>query len=293
MKKARIRGLRMALIILVFSFCCPLLVFPESTNGIQPDVVFVTTPHEVVAEMLRLADVQSSDRLYDLGSGDGRIVITAARDRGAWGVGIDIDPKLIELSRRNAEEAGVADRVRFIQQDLFQADFSAASVVTLYLLPDLNIRLRPLLFEQLQPGTRVVSHAFHMEDWKPDEESAIRGSDIYLWVIPANVSGRWEWHVEEQGQGLHQLHLEQSFQQVQGYLRNDAGFFPISWAVVRGDHLLILFDEGVDGSARPAVLEGKISGESIHGTLTRSDAEPQTWQARRAAGSQKPLRTAW
>lgn len=281
-------GFLRGIILLVFY---PMLVFAHPTNDIQPDVVFVTTPHEVVAEILRLADVQRSDLLYDLGSGDGRIVITAARNRGARGVGIDIDPKLVELSRRNAEEAGVADRVRFIQQDLFQADFSAASVVTLYLLPDLNIRLRPLLFQQLQPGARVVSHAFHMEDWKPDEESAIRGSDIYMWVIPANVSGRWEWHADEQG--LHQLHLEQSFQQIQGYLRNDAGFFPISWAVVRGDHLLILFDEGMDGSTRPAVLEGKTSGESLHGTLTRSDTETQTWQARREAGSQRPLQAGW
>lgn len=276
--------------------CLALALLPvcaQSTEAVRADVVYVTTPHEVVAEMLRLAQVRAGDRVYDLGSGDGRIVIAAARDHGARGVGIEIDPKLIEKSRRNAEEAGVAERVEFFQKDLFQTDLRAASVVTLYLLPDLNLRLRPRLFEQLQPGARVVSHAFPMDDWPPDEETTVGRTEIFLWIIPANVSGRWEWRSHENTDDLHQLHLEQTFQQVSGYLRNNAGFFPISWAVLRGEHLLVTFAEGMDDSGRPAVLVGRVSNERIEGTMSRSDAELKTWQARREGGMMKPLDAGW
>ena len=148
------------------------------------DVIYVPTRDTVVQAMLRMAQVGSDDVVYDLGSGDGRIVIAAARDFGARGVGIDIDPERIEESHENALEAGVSDKVEFVQADLFESDFSEASVVTLYLLSKLNERLKPMLMEQLKPGTRVVSHSFDMGDWQPDQVQTVDGATIYLWTIP-------------------------------------------------------------------------------------------------------------
>jgi SAM-dependent methyltransferase len=152
----------------------------------RPDVVYVPTPTAVVNEMLRLADVKPTDLVYDLGSGDGRIVIAAAKQRGARGIGIDIDPKRIQEANENARKAGVADRVEFRQQDLFQTDFQDATVVTLYLLPELNLRLRPKLLSELRPGTRIVSHAFDMGDWKPDQVVKVGDRVVYYWTVPEN-----------------------------------------------------------------------------------------------------------
>uniref|UniRef100_A0A832H2T6 Class I SAM-dependent methyltransferase n=1 Tax=Oscillatoriales cyanobacterium SpSt-402 TaxID=2282168 RepID=A0A832H2T6_9CYAN len=153
----------------------------------SPDVVYVPTPAPVVDEMLRLANVKSTDLVYDLGSGDGRIVIAAAQKRGARGIGIDIDPDRIREANENAQQAGVSDRVQFRQQDLFQTDFSNATVVTLYLLPELNLRLRPKLLRELKPGTRIVSHAFDMGDWKPEQVVQVDGRTVYYWVVPESL----------------------------------------------------------------------------------------------------------
>ncbi|MFB2876789.1 class I SAM-dependent methyltransferase [Floridanema aerugineum] len=158
----------------------------------EPDVPFVPTPQEVVNKMLEVANVNSKDVVYDLGSGDGRIVITAAQKFGARGTGIDIDPQLIEQSRANAQTAGVADRVQFRQQDLFQADLSNATVVTLYLLPEINLQIRDKLLRELRPGTRIVSHNFDMGEWKPERvervQTGIREHVVYYWVVPEQVS---------------------------------------------------------------------------------------------------------
>lgn len=160
----------------------------ESIVQVQErDVPFVPTPNTVVAEMLRIADVNENDVIYDLGSGDGRIVIAAAQEYGARGVGVDIDPELVEEANQNAEAAGVSDRAQFVQQDLFETNISEASVVTLYLLQDVNLRLRPKLLEELQPGTRIVSHAFDMGDWEPEEVVQVDGRTIYYWVVPEEV----------------------------------------------------------------------------------------------------------
>jgi SAM-dependent methyltransferase len=170
---------------------------PAVTNGpinpddpdIRPgtpgkDVIFLPTPAEVVSAMLELAKVTQDDVVYDLGSGDGRTPIAAAKEHGARGVGVEFNPKLVALSRQNAEQAGVADRVRFINADLFQTDISEATVVTLYLLSSLNQKLLPKLQRELKPGTRIVSHAFSMgEDWKPDAERTVNGKTIYLWTV--------------------------------------------------------------------------------------------------------------
>lgn len=150
----------------------------------EPDVVYVPTREPVLDAMLRLAEVDSEDVVYDLGSGDGRIVIAAAKQFGARGVGIDIDPQRIKEANENAREAKVTNKVKFIQGDLFESDFSEASVVTLYLLSRLNDRLKPILLEQLKPGTKIVSHAFSMGDWEPEKTEQIDGTTVYLWTVP-------------------------------------------------------------------------------------------------------------
>jgi SAM-dependent methyltransferase len=166
---------------------------PQPTQGTQteqrePDVPYVPTPQEVVNEMLELANVKKGDFLYDLGSGDGRIPITAAQKYGIRGVGIDINPERIAEARENAKKAGVTNLVEFRQQDLFKSNFSKASVVSLYLLPDINVKLRPQLLKQLKPGTRIVSHDFDMGEWKPDKVVQVQGPNrehtLYLWVVP-------------------------------------------------------------------------------------------------------------
>jgi SAM-dependent methyltransferase len=149
-----------------------------------PDVIFVPTPGEIVDTMLKMATVTKKDTVYDLGCGDGRIVITAAQRYGARGVGIDIDPDRVDEATENVRKAGVAERVKIVRGDLFEADISPATVVTLYLLTDLNLKLRPKLLRDLKPGTRVVSHAFSMGDWKPERTAEVSGTTVYLWRIP-------------------------------------------------------------------------------------------------------------
>lgn len=150
-----------------------------------PDVIYVPTPPEVVEAMLKVAKVGPNDIVYDLGCGDGRIVVAAVKDFGAKAaVGIDIDPQRIAEARENAMAAGVTDRVKFLEADLFQADISQATVVTLYLLPSLNVKLQPKLMQELKPGTRIVSHAFDMGDWKPEQELDVDGRKVYFWTIP-------------------------------------------------------------------------------------------------------------
>lgn len=157
---------------------------PTPDTSLNLDVPYVPTPDDAVAQMLELADVGPTDVVYDLGSGDGRIVIMAAQRYGAHGVGIEIDPYRVYQARMNAIEAGVEERISFREQDLFEADFSDATVVTLYLLPGVNRDLRPLLFEQLEPGTRVVSHNFEMGAWAPDSTVRVGPSEVHLWTIP-------------------------------------------------------------------------------------------------------------
>ncbi|MCG6134566.1 MAG: class I SAM-dependent methyltransferase [Nostoc sp. LLA-1] len=162
----------------------PATTQPQERPG---DVPYVPTPQSVVDAMLEVAQVNENDVLYDLGSGDGRIVITAAQKFGTRGVGVDIDPERIAEANQNAEQAGVTDRVQFVQQDLFKSDFSEATVVTLYLLPDINVRLRPQLLQQLKPGTRIVSHAFDMGEWQPEQTLNVDGRTVYYWVVPEEV----------------------------------------------------------------------------------------------------------
>jgi hypothetical protein len=167
---------------------------PEPTPQLQEpklDVPYVPTPQAVVDKMIEMGQVNGQDVLYDLGSGDGRIPITAARKFGTRGVGIDIDPARIKEANENARKAGVSDRVQFLQQDLFKTDLRKATVVMLYLLPDVNLRLRPTLLRDLKPGTRIVSHEFNMGDWKPEQMVEVQGPNrehtVYLWIVPEQV----------------------------------------------------------------------------------------------------------
>jgi SAM-dependent methyltransferase len=152
----------------------------------MPDVIYVPTPQEVVDAMLRMADVKKGDVLFDLGSGDGRIVVTAAQRYGIRGTGIDIDPERVEEANGNAKLAGVTKLVKFKNQDLFETDLREATVVTLYLLPELNRKLLPKLLTELKPGTRIVSHQFDMGTWKPEREATVAGRKIYMWTVPAS-----------------------------------------------------------------------------------------------------------
>ena len=160
-------------------------VAPSFAKDQYPDVIYVPTPHEVVDDMLRLANVGKNDILYDLGSGDGRIPIAAAKKFGIKAVGIDIDPERIKEATANAKKAGVSHLVTFRQEDLFKADFRDATVVTLYLLPDLNVKLRPRLWDELKPGTRIISHQFDMGTWKPEKKLESNGRTVYFWTVPA------------------------------------------------------------------------------------------------------------
>ena len=162
---------------------CSLLLVSVPLVAQRGDVPYVPTPPEVVDTMLKLGEVHSGDVLYDLGCGDGRIVITAAEKFGARGTGIDINPERIKEAEENARKAGVTDRVHFIEKNLFEADFHDATVVTLYLLPDVNLRLRPRLLQQLKVGTRIVSHQFDMGEWKPDKQVEVGWRTVYLWTV--------------------------------------------------------------------------------------------------------------
>jgi precorrin-6B methylase 2 len=159
---------------------------PQTTNQLrEPDVIYVPTPPDVVAAMLKVANIKKGDVLYDLGSGDGRIPITAAQKFGVRAVGIDINPERIKEANENAQKAGVTDRVKFLNEDLFEADISEATVVTLYLLDCLNEKLRPKLLRELRPGTRIVSHSFRMGEWQPEQTIDVNGRMVYFWTIPA------------------------------------------------------------------------------------------------------------
>jgi ribosomal protein L11 methylase PrmA len=150
----------------------------------RPDVIYVPTPEEVVEAMLQVANVTKNDVVYDLGCGDARIPVTAAKKYGARGVGIDIDPQRIKEANENVQKNGVGDKVKILNADLFTTDISEATVVTLYLLPSLNVKLMPKLMKELKPGTRIVSHAFDMGDWKPEKELDVNGRKVYFWTIP-------------------------------------------------------------------------------------------------------------
>jgi hypothetical protein len=240
-----------------------------------PDVVFISTPEGVSLEMLRLAAVTPADVVFDLGSGDGRVVIAAARDFGARGVGVEIDAGLVSRSRDAAYGAGVAERTTFLWQDLFATDLRQATVVTLYLRDDVNLRLRPKLLEELAPGSRVVSHDFDMGDWRPDRvqrvRSATRDHRLYLWLIPAAGAGIWRTRLGER-EAL--LNLTQRYQQLGGTLSLDGRELAIVDGRLAGERITFM--------AGSLAFSGRLAGDTIEGRAGEGgDTTAHAWSAHR------------
>jgi SAM-dependent methyltransferase len=226
------------------------------------DVMWLPTPEAMVTRMLQAARTTGRDLVYDLGAGEGRIPIAAARDFGARAVGIEYDPALAALARRNAQRAGVADKVTIVEGDIFEEDFSAATVVTLYLLPDLNQQLRPRLLK-MKPGTRVVSHLWDMGEWEQDETIRAGDSEAFLWIVPANVAGRWTLR-DEPGFVVAELDLRQQFQRIGGTLTIRGSTQPLLGAYVQGDQLGFTFVHA-DGGVRSVRV--RIDGDTLSGSL--------------------------
>jgi precorrin-6B methylase 2 len=238
------------------------------------DVVWVPTSQALVNKMLDLAKLTPNDYLMDLGSGDGRTVITAAK-RGARATGVEYNPKMVELSKRNAQKEGVGEKAQFINGDIFQTDFSQATVITLFLLPELNLKLRPKILD-MKPGTRVVSNSFTMGDWQADrtqnaseKEGCTAYCTAYLWIVPAKVEGKWKLPEGE-------LVLKQTFQNVTGSLnKGDQTTAEVSKGVVLGDEITF--------TAGGAQYTGKVSGDTINGTV-KGGANGGSFTANRVGG---------
>jgi len=220
------------------------------------DAPYVVTDYEVVDAMLAMAEVRPDDHVVDLGSGDGRILIAAARSHGARGLGVDIDPARIREAEQNARAAGVAHRVQFRRQDLFETPLAEADVVTLYLTPEVNLRLRPRILAEMRPGARVVSHDFDMGDWRPDQRQRIGSATIYLWVVPARLAGRWTLTVDGR---RHVLDLSQAYQELRGTIAAGGRSVRVEQGQVAGERVRFVAD--LPGGRR--VFEGRVQGESI------------------------------
>jgi hypothetical protein len=267
-------------------------------RALEPRVPYVPTPQEVVDRMLEVAKVGPYDYLIDLGSGDGRIVVTAARKFGTRGFGVDLNPERIRESNENARQAGVTEKVAFYQRDLFETSLGSATVITMYLLPQVNIELRPRLLD-LKPGTRLVSHDFDMGDWKPDnyvkmETQAKYGgaggtSEIYFWIVPARVAGVWQWELPVSGKPLaYEVKLEQKYQAITGSISVGGKPVKLLTARLRGDEIRFAFTAEVNGSPVKHEFVGKVTGDGVTGSARLSGARMQgqhDWSARRIAPS--------
>jgi len=256
------------------------------------DTPYVQTPQNVVDTMLEIAKVGPGDTIIDLGSGDGRMVITAAKKHGARGFGVDLDRKLVALANRNAAKAGVADRAVFYQRDLHATDVSAATVMSIYLLPEVNLMIRTRLLATLKPGTRIVSHDYGMGEWRPDyfTELAAPGktvgigerSKIYYWVVPGHAAGRWVWRLAREGKPVDfELALRQNFQVIEGTLKAGGRSARVENARLTGES--IAFSASVDGSRYE--FSGRIFNNAIEGTarvVRGAESRELEWSAARA-----------
>ncbi len=250
---------------------------------------YVPTPNIVVDRMLALANVGPRDYVMDLGSGDGVIVITAAQKLQASGFGVDIDEELIRLSNERAKKLGIAERVRFEARDIFKTDVSKATVVTLYLLPEFMRKLRPKLYEELRPGTRVVSHDYHFEEWMhdstvsfdvPEKEfiSGVPRATLYLWIVPARVGGQWKMQVD--GHGDYELALRQHYQRFQGAATAGGNKTSLQEAQLNGTDIRFVMEQG----NRRGLFGGKVEGNRIEGTVTWGDGKTAKWRAVKQPG---------
>ena len=232
------------------------------------DVIWVPTPQVLVDRMLDMAKVTAKDYVIDLGSGDGRTVITAAK-RGAKALGIEYNPDMVELSKRNAAKAGVSDKASFVKADLFEADLSPATVITMFLLPDINLKLRPKILN-LKPGTRIVSNSFTMGDWSADDTAVVKEGCVsyctaYLWIVPAKVEGAWQL-----GDGT--LNLKQTYQTVSGTLNRGGNAVQIANGKLDGDHITF--------NAAGALYTGRVTSSGMEGTVSTGGE----WKAVHAGG---------
>ncbi len=250
------------------------------------DAPFVPSPQVVVDEMLRIAGVGPQDFVVDLGSGDGRILITAAKKFGARGMGVELDPALIIQSEEAARQAGVSDRIKFLEQDLFTTDISVASVVTMYLLPGLNLRLRPKLLE-LKPGTRIVAHDFSLGEWRADQQTTIR-KNVYLWIVPAKIAGTWRMRLElPQGAREMEIELRQRYQEIDGVAREQGQLQQPLWeAKLAGERISFVVVDSADRDFEASFyFEGRAAGGVMEGEYRRGVGRTHTrgpWRAVRA-----------
>jgi SAM-dependent methyltransferase len=264
------------------------LAVPFSSAQQAPHIIvpFVPTPQVTVDEMLRAANVGPKDFVLDLGSGDGRIVITAAKKFGARALGVDLDETLVYQSEESARQAGVSERAKFLQQDIFKTDLAQASVISMYLLPAVVRRLRPSLL-QLKPGTRIVSHDFDMEDWKPDYKTYIR-KNVFLWIVPAQVAGRWQASlamppIERQLE----LTMTQRFQEVSVHARLNGVPTQVWEEKLEGDRFSFVIVDSADRENEAMLyFDGRVAGDVLDGTLVRgvgSERVAVKWRAVRVA----------
>jgi SAM-dependent methyltransferase len=255
------------------------------------DVPFIPTPPAVVDAMLELAGVGPQDYVIDLGSGDGRIVIAAARKRGARGFGVEIDGNLVEVARREARREGVAGRVEFKAQNLFGTDIAQASVVTMYLYPRLMMQLRPRLFAELKPGSRVLSHDFDMGRWTPDAQVTVPvpgkpygppSSEVYLWIMPAHAAGAWKWRPPEGGNSVdYELTLHQTFQMLDGNAVVGGRPGRVEGGRMRGDEIRFMLTAEVGGRALRHEFRGRVDGDAISGRESLPGGGERDWKAAR------------
>ena len=275
-----------------------LAVSPAHLHAAQAaDVPYVPTPPNVVEAMLELAQLRADDFVIDLGSGDGRIVISAAKKYGARGMGVELDGALVSQARREAERQGVGNKVEFRAENLFVTELDRATVVTTYLYPQVNIALRPRIFAELKPGTRIVSHEFDFGNWKPDARVTVPvpnkpygppQSDVLLWIVPANAAGRWQWRTPVDGAALEtELTVQQTFQELRGTASFGGGPARVEDPRLRGDEIRFTLVGQVNGRAVRQEFAGRISGDTIRGKTRVPNAESGIeWQAKRAARAQ-------
>jgi hypothetical protein len=267
------------------------LAAPHSAAAQGVDVPYVPTPQIVVEEMLRLANVGPQDFVIDLGSGDGRIVIAAAKRHGARGFGVDVDGALVSEARREARRQGVADRVEFKTENLFLTEIDRATVLTLYLFPSLMMRLRPQLIAQLKPGTRVVSHDFDMGGWRadtqltvpvPDKPHGPPRSEVYLWIVPANAAGTWRWRSTIGSAEVDcELALSQAFQELDGSLLLGGKPGRFADGRMRGAEIRFALIADVDGRALRHEFSGRVNGDAISGIVKPAGRGQLDWKATR------------
>lgn len=260
-----------------------LILFWQPVFAIEErlDVPYVTTPYEVIDVMLELANIQSDDIVYDLGCGDGRLVLQAiAQGRARRGVGIDLDPRRIEESIENARSMGLEDKVEFRVGDVFETDMSEASVVLFYLLTSVNIRLSPLFLEQLEPGTRLVSHAFGMGDWEPDEERDLGYTKVYFWVVPARISGEWVFTLEGDRSSSFHMPIRQEFQEFRSH---GSPAVLLEEGRLEGNRIQFVIEAASDSRLR-LLMEGEVDNDIMEGTWRHEETtESGTWKAERVA----------